>query len=189
VTHRQSFIALLLAAALAGCATADRPAEAQLASATIQPSLSQLGLTDATPRKDVEASVTPPQGWIAQPLKRSSNHTHQIWLSPSSKTAYGVIRFTMPFPLGVETALWGFLREMRRTEGGARLISKQRDADIKGLRFVAEGGQHTVRANILTRGTRGWAIYAGTLTDEEPVPAELELAERAREHTDPGISR
>ena len=189
MTYRRSLIALLLAVVPTGCATAERATEAQLASAAIPPSLTALGLTEPTVRKDLEAAVTPPLGWTAQPLKGSSNHTHQIWMSPSSNTAYGVIRFTMPFPLGVETALWGFMREMKRIEGDARLLSKQRDPDIKGLRFVARGREHTVRASILTRGTRGWAIYAGTFTGREPVADELELAERARDHTAPGVSR
>ena len=95
----------------------------------------------------------------------------------------------MPLPMGNGTALWGFLKEMKRTEGEARLISKQRDPDRKALNFVAEGGHYTVRANILTRGTRGWAIYAGTKRGREVVPDELKVAEQARDHTTPGVPR
>jgi len=191
VTQKRLILALLLAASmLGGCGSnAQRAGDAQLASTTIQPSLSELGLNDATPRTDVEAAVAPPLGWTPQPTKTSGKHAHQIWLSPTSNTAYGVIRFSMPLPLGNETALWGFLREMKRSEGEARLISKQRDSDLKALRFVAEGGFYTVRANIMTRGTRGWAVYAGTKRGQPVVPDELELAERARDHTTPGTAR
>lgn len=170
-----------------GCgASKPRPEPAgspQLASAELPPSLSDLGLNDPVLRDDVDAYVTPPLGWKPEPHKASGEHRHQVWLSPSERTAYGVIRFSMPLPLGVETALWGFMREMKRTEGSARLLSKERDEDFQGLRFVAEGGLYTVRANILTRGTRGWAVYAGTRRGQEIQPDELELAERAREHT------
>jgi hypothetical protein len=191
VTDRSLLIAiLLLAAVLSGCASnRSDTARVTLATGQIQPSLSAIGLNEATPRKDVDGAVAPPLGWTPQPSKSSAKHAHQIWLSPTEKTAYGVIRFTMPLPLGNETALWGFMKEMKRTEGEARLLTKQRDPQLKALRFVAEGGLYTVRANLTTRGTRGWAVYAGTKRGQEIVPAELELAERAREHTTPGASR
>jgi len=181
---------MLAAAVLGGCGgKANSTDNAQLASATMQPTMADLGLSNATPRKDVDATVTPPLGWTLQPPKSSRQHQHQVWLSHSKNTAYGVIRFSMPLPLGNETALWGFMKEMKRTEGEARLISKQRDPERKALNFIAEGGLYTVRANIQTRGTRGWAIYAGTKRDHEVVPDELQLAEKARDHTMPGVPR
>lgn len=141
-------------------------------------------LSPAEPNADVEATVTPPAGWRAEPLKSSGKHNHQIWISPSGDTAYGVIRFKMPLPVGPDLALrLGILPEMRRTEGEARLISSQRDPDLPGLRFVAEGGLYRLRSNLITRGRRGWVVYAGTLREEEIVPDELALAELAREHT------
>jgi len=51
------------------------------------------------------------------------------------------------------------------------------------VRFVAEGGLYRVRANLVTRGRRGWAVYAGTRRDADLDADELDLAERAREQT------
>ena len=147
-------------------------------------------LSAPEPLASVEAMVTPPAGWRADPLKTSDRHNHQVWISPSGNTAYGVIRFKLPLPVGPELALrHGFLPEMRRTEGEARLLSSRRDPSLPGLRFVAEGGQYRLRTNLITRGWRGWAVYAGTLRDKEIVPDELALAELAREHTTVGLKR
>ena len=144
------------------------------------------------PERDntVEALVVPPVGWVAQPLKHSSKHDHQIWLSPSGSTAYGVIRFKLPLPLGPESVLkLGFLPEMKRTEGEATLLSSERDPSLPGLRFVAEGGVHIVRTNLITRGFKGWAVYAGTMRDKPEVPDELAIAELAREQTAVGVTK
>lgn len=147
-------------------------------------------LSSPQPNSSVEAVVTPPAGWRAEPLKSSARHKHQVWISPSGNTAYGVIHFRMPLPVGSALALrHGFLPEMKRAEGEARLISSQRDPALPGLRFVAEGGLYRLRANMMTRGWRGWAVYAGTLRAKEIVPDELERAERAREHTTVGLKR
>jgi hypothetical protein len=94
----------------------------------------------------------------------------------------------MPLPVGHNLALWGFLREMRRTEGEAELISKQWDENSGFLRFVAQGGLYVVRTNLSVSGTHGWACYAGTLKNEPIEPDELELAQIAREHTRFGFS-
>ena len=136
--------------------------------------------------EQIGATVVPPVGWAPDPLKSSSRHTHQVWLSPSRNTAYGVIHFSLPLPLGYDPVLWYFMREMRRAEGEAVLLSKQWDPNLRGLRFVAQGGRYTIRTNLLLRGFKGWAIYAGTLTHEPVDPAELDLAERARERTRAG---
>ena len=138
----------------------------------------------------VEAVVAPPTGWRADPLKASKKHNHQVWISPSGNTAYGVIRFKLPLPIGPEMVLrYGFLPEMKRTEGEARLLSSERDSSLPGLRFVAEGGLYRLRTNLITRGWRGWAVYAGTLREKEIVLDELALAEMAREHTIVGLKR
>jgi hypothetical protein len=129
------------------------------------------------------ATVVAPVGWTREPLKTSSRHAHQVWLSPSGRTAYGVIHFSLPVPLGYDPVLWYFMREMRRVEREAELLSKQWDPNLRGLRFVAQGGRYTIRPNLLLRGFKGWAIYAGTLTHQPIDPAELDLAERARERT------
>jgi hypothetical protein len=136
----------------------------------------------------VNAMVDPPIGWRADPLKSSGSHTHQTWVSPTGRTAYGVIHFSMPLPVGHNLALWGFLREMRRTEGEADLMSKQWDENSELLRFVAQGGLYVIRTNLSVSGTHGWACYAGTLKNQPIEQDELELAQIAREHTRFGFS-
>ncbi len=134
--------------------------------------------------------MVPPAGWAMEPLKASDRHNHQVWLSPSGRTAYGVIRFKMPLPVGADTALrLGFLPAMKKAEGEAKLVSSDRDPGLPGLRFVVVGGKYVLRANLITRGWGGWAVYAGTLKDTEVVPEELVLAELARDHTTVGLSR
>ena len=118
-------------------------------------------LAPAQVNKDVQALVSPPKGWQVEPLKQSENHRHQVWLSPTGRTAYGVIFIRLPLPVGQELALWGFMREMRRSEGEANLISKQWDPNLSATRFVAEGGLYRVRVNLFVDGWSAWAVYAG----------------------------
>jgi hypothetical protein len=134
--------------------------------------------------------VTPPRGWQPDSLKRTGRHAHQAWISPSGHTAYGVIRMNLPLPfIGPDRVLKGFLDEMRRSEGQATLLSRTTDRRLPGIRFVAEGGQYKLRTNLVVRGFRAWAVYAGTRRDAEEVPGELNLAEQARELTKIGASR
>jgi hypothetical protein len=132
---------------------------------------------------DVQATVTPPTGWKPDPLKHSFEHDHEVWISPSGNTAYGVIYFHLPIPIGHDLALWGFLNQMKASEGEATLLEKKWDPNLNGLRFVAEGGQYIVRTNLFARGFTGWAVYAGTLRAFAVNQKELELATRAREDT------
>lgn len=157
---------------------------------TIRPTTTASIVDLSTPvaNADVDAYVDPPIGWIPKPLKQTSRHRHQIWESPTGSTAYGVIRFLLPFPVGHDLLQWAFMREMKRTQGEATLVSKQWDENLGGLRFVAEGGKYRVRVNLFVRGFAGWAIYAGTLRGEPIREEELDLAERAREHTAVGLS-
>jgi len=182
--HRTgAWLILLLIAqvGLPGCANQPRYVDAPATLPTTLPEASGLGepaFLDA-----VSATVVPPVGWRAEPLKSSSRHSHQTWVSPSGTTAYGVIHFSLPFPVGYEPVLWYFMREMRRVEGEGVLLSKRWDPNLRAVRFVAEGRRYTVRPNLMLRGFQGWAVYAGTL-NENPVNArELDLAERARERT------
>jgi len=139
---------------------------------------------------ELEAMVAPPVGWQPDPLKRTSRHAHQAWISPSGQTAFGVIRMNLPLPfIGADRVLKGFLDEMKQTEGDAALLSRTTDRRLPGIRFVAEGGQYKLRANLVVRGFRAWAVYAGTRRDAPQVPGELDLAERARELTRIGASR
>ncbi|MBC8106333.1 MAG: hypothetical protein H7Z14_07075 [Anaerolineae bacterium] len=135
----------------------------------------------------MEAEVAPPRDWTPEPLKSSPRHTHQVWLAPSGATAYGVIYFSLPFPVGHDLVLWGFLKEMKRTQGEAILISKEWDKNLQMLRFVADGGVYRVRVNLVVDGWRAWAVYAGTRRDRAISEEELELAEIARDHTVVGI--
>jgi hypothetical protein len=147
-------------------------------------------IRDFTPPKPVEAvqaTCVVPAGWKAEPLKKSGQHTHQVWLSPSGNTAYGVIHFSLPLPVGADLVLPFYLKAMKKTEGEAILESKKRDPELPGIRFVAEGGRYRTYTNLITDGFEGWAIYAGTLRDQEIQPAELDLATRAREHTRVGL--
>ena len=178
-----------------GCQSRPRPVQAsvempqdQLAPEPAAPIFDALSAPE--PFDPVEAIVAPPVGWRPDPLKSSDKHNHQVWISPSGNTAYGVIRFKLPWPVGPELALrHGFLPEMKRTEGEARLLSSERDPELPGVRFVAEGGLYRLRTNLITRGWRGWAVYAGTLRSAETIADELALAELAREHTSVGLKR
>jgi hypothetical protein len=145
------------------------------------------GLDDPQALAEVQAIVVPPAGWTPDPLKQSSRHTHQVWISPSGNTAYGVIRMRLPLPVGPDLVLWGFMNEMKRSEGEGRLLAKEDDDTLPGLRFIAEGGRYRVRTNLITSGRTAWAIYAGTLRGKPTDQAELHLAERARESTSPGL--
>jgi len=170
----QRSLAILLLLTLAGC----HPPRKSITSAALLPTLSAPVVWPG-----LNARVVPPIGWRADPIKSSGSHQHQVWVSPSGSTAYGVIRFNLPLPVGADLVLWGFLREMRKSEGSAELISKAPDPDLPGLRFIAKGGRYTVRTNLTTRGFTGWAVYAGTLTNQSINQEELAIAEAARERT------
>ncbi|MCC7350484.1 MAG: hypothetical protein IT446_07935 [Phycisphaerales bacterium] len=175
-------IALMLAAALAGCQSPTRRTIAATGP-------SMVGLSSPREVDPVEAICTPPLGWKPEPLKHSGRHDHQVWLSPSGHTAYGVIHFSLPLPVNADFVLPFFLREMKKSEGEAILLSKEADAALPGVRFVAEGGLYKMRSNLIVRGWQGWAIYAGTLRKEAINPSELELAERARDNTRIGTAQ
>src|SRR4051812_12825610 len=145
------------------------------------------GLSSPLAIADLDALCVPPVNWHPDPLKSSKQHRHQVWVSPSGSSAYGVIWFALPLPVGQDAALWGFLREMKRTEGEATLIEKRRDPNVDALRFVAQGGRYLIRGTLVTTGFHGWAVYAGTLRNRPILPEELELAERARENTALGL--
>lgn len=150
------------------------------------------GLTPPRRNTDVHATVVPPVGWRKDPLKKSGQHTHQVWVSPTGRTAYGVINFhhMLMFLASDQRLLDETLKAMEQSEGEAVLLEQHKDRGLNngagGVRFVAEGGLYKLRANLLRAGSRGWIVYAGTLRDQPVEPAELELAERAREQTQVG---
>jgi hypothetical protein len=131
----------------------------------------------------IDAQPTPPAGWISRVVEVTPDSTHIVWTAPSGRTAYGVIHFKLPLPVGYDLALWGFLLNMKNREGEAALLSKEWDPNLQCLRFVAVGGVYRIRTNLFVSGQHGWAIYAGTLRKEEINPEELKLAELAREQT------
>jgi hypothetical protein len=173
-------LALLLSTASC-CQTPARPAYVP----TTRPVSAGLPAPVADPL--LFAAVVPPIGWVPDPPKTSDNHRHQVWISPHKSTAYGVIVFKLPFPVGPSLALWGVLREMKNREGEANLLDRKDDASLPGIRFVAEGGKYAVRGNLSTDGLRGWVIYAGTLRAKPVDAPELKLAEQAREATRVGL--
>jgi hypothetical protein len=141
------------------------------------------GLTPPGYNSDVDAIVDPPVGWHPDPLKTDANHVHQVWLSPTTNTAYGVIHFKLPLPVGPDIALSGFLAQMKKTEGDATLLQRHNDPNLPGIRFVARGGVYTIRANLIVQDWEGWAFYAGTQRGKPIDPNELDFASRAREHS------
>ena len=132
---------------------------------------------------DLQVLATPPLHWAAQPVEIADRHIHQTWVSPTGETAYGIICARMPLPVGPELALIGFLRNMRKREGESTLLNKLEDPALPGIRFQAEGGRYLMRANLITRNWTAWVIYAGTLRGHVELPAELRLAEQARDAT------
>jgi hypothetical protein len=155
--------------------------------ASIQP-LSVDGLSEPQADAAVDAMVIVPAGWKAEPFKGSDQHAHQVWLSPTGKTAYGVIHFGLPLPVPARWILNSFLSEMKKSEGEATVIGQPMEDDaLPGVRFMVDCGDYRMRINLICKGFRGWAVYAGTLRAQEEVPSELELAERAREKTKVGL--
>ncbi len=151
------------------------------------------GLAAPAAVDSVEAICAPPAGWRAEPLKSSERHRHQVWISPSGNTAYGVILMELPnlaVLVGPQVVLErGFLANMKRTEGRADLIGPIiQDDKLDGIRFIAEGGLYLVRGTLMKRGTRAWCVYAGTLLAHRENDEELRAAELARENTAINVS-
>lgn len=171
------FVVLLVG--LIGCQSAPAP---QPTTRAVQLALAS-GLASPTVDEVLRSIVAPPIGWKADPLKQTDKHRHRVWLSPTGDTAYGIIYFDLPLPVGLNLALNGFLSQMKQTEGEANLLSRQDDDSIPGLRFVAEGGPYTIRCKFQVDGWHGWAVYAGTLRSRPVNEKELKTAELAREQT------
>ena len=179
----RTFLAVILATlCLTGCRMM-RAAD-QFESVTV-PAAFQQGMTRPHEVPELDALCGPPKGWAEQALERDPKHTQQVWISPSGRTAYGVVRFNLPLPATDRIALWGFMQEMKRREGQAKLISKKPLPD--GTAFVADGAKYRIRGTIVTRGLRGWVAYAGTLRHQPVEVDELELAVQARDNTAPGL--
>jgi hypothetical protein len=172
-------VAAVTATLVGGCASAPAPDPSLTVNYDSIP-----GLRESAYVPSVLATCTAPCGWLPQPLKENNQHTHEIWLSPSGATAYGVIHFKLPWPVGPDIALTGFMAGMRRSEGDAHLLEAH--ADRRGIRFVADSGEHHLRGQLIVQGWEGWAFYAAT-DRSKPVDAdELKLAELSLQHTQAG---
>jgi hypothetical protein len=136
---------------------------------------------------ELDATVDPPPGWILERSDDTARYVQRVWVSPTGRTSYGVIRFNLPLPLGKEIALEGFLAQMRESEGEARLIEKHRDRAQDRLIFAAEGGRYRLDGIIVTRGFHGWVVYSGVLRNSPLALDELESAVHARENTRLGL--
>jgi hypothetical protein len=154
---------------------------------TTQPTSPTTGLQPHFPVEVVQAIVSPPVGWKLEPHKTTPRSEHDIWISPTGATAYGVLFIRLPLPVGANLTLSKFLEEMKKREGRADLLEKKDDNAIDGIRFVAEGGIHKIHAKLMTRGFRAWVIYAGSKQGTPERPDELETAARSREATIIGL--
>ena len=180
---RVSVITLLAVVVCVGCAASHQSPPPTAA----QPASFREELTPPTDVLQLDARVVPPLGWKTDLSETTDRHSQLVWVSPSGSAAYGVIHFNLPLPVGEEIALRGFLAQMKKSEGEANLLSKNRDGDR--LRFVAEGGKYRIRGIVLTKGFQGWAVYAGTLRSRSLAVDELALAVQARENTALGLDR
>ncbi|HEY7116473.1 MAG TPA: hypothetical protein VH475_07805 [Tepidisphaeraceae bacterium] len=141
------------------------------------------------PLASVDAIVVPPIGWKPDDPKGSDRHAHQVWLSPTGKTAYGVIHFGLPLPFSASWIINPFISEMKKSEGEATLVGQpQKDDALPGMRFTVLSPEYKMRINLICKGFSGWAVYAGTIRGQEEAPDELKLAEQAREHTRVGVT-
>jgi hypothetical protein len=175
------FALICLSIALVGCQPTP-PTALQPTTRSISDAVNG-GLTSPIADQSLKAMICPPLGWKPDPPKITSSHRHQVWLSPTGDSAYGVIYFNMPLPFGLDTVLWKFLSEMKKTEGEANLLNRQNDKKLPGLRFMAEGGLYCIRCNLMVSGFHGWAVYAGSLRARPVNQPELQKAELAREQT------
>jgi hypothetical protein len=151
------------------------------------------GLSPAARFDVIDAWCPVPIDWVLQPMKEGKNHKHLTWISPTGRTAFGVIYASLPFPAAfvpvsyrLDKVFEGFMSEMKKREGRSELIDRRNDYHAGMIHFVAEGSQYRLRVNLVVRGGRAWFIYAGTRRGEAPDPRELDLADRARDQTDVG---
>ena len=168
---------LLLTTVLAGCRSND-PVPQTAVEAKLR------GLHADT---DVLAQCRPPLPWQPKPLEHFPRSVQRVWLSPTGRTAYGVIYIRLPLPVGPDLVLWRFIADMRDMEGDGRLISRERNGGGE-IRFVAETPRYRFNARLHTASRNAWVIYAGVRRDEPPDAEEFSVAESARDATIPGLT-
>lgn len=143
--------------------------------------------SDLVTFKSFSVFASPPAGWTMKANTADPRAEHIVWTGPSGNTAFGVIFFRLPWPIGHDlTVRYGVLPEARRREGTAELLAKQWDPEIEGLRFTIRTPKYTAETKMFVRGTRGWAAYSGFQTTRPVNQEELEQAARAREDAEFG---
>ena len=155
-------------------------AEDDTAFSTTQPS-------DLLRFKKFTLYASPPPGWRMKVNDSDERAEHVVWTSPSGNTAFGVIFFKLPWPIGHDlTIRYGVLPEARRREGTAEILEKRWDPEIEGMRYTIVTPRYTAATKMFVRGMRGWAAYSGFQTTRPVVQEELDLAIRAREDAEFG---
>lgn len=178
VSRRLRFTLSILLVMLTGCRS-DGPAPFAAAS-----EVAAGPLVDAEYDADLRARCRPPREWQPKPLERLPRSVQRVWVSPTGRTAYGVIHIRLPLPLGPDLVLWRFLAEMREVEGEGRLLSRERRGG--DVHFVAESTKYRLSARLHTAGRSAWVIYASVLRDQPVDQAEFPVAQAASESTVPG---
>lgn len=139
------------------------------------------GLGQVEPREDLHITARPPEGWIPSPIKLTAKTIHQIWISPTGSTAFGVIYAKLPLPVGPELALWGFMREMKKDQGEAELLDQEAVDHLNGVRFKARGKLYSIDAILYAEGWDCWIAYAGQYSDKQADAKEMAVAKLASE--------
>jgi len=178
---------LLILALMLGLACQSKYSTLPTFQPATQPAIAATHPTLPQPSAPLRAVVAPPVGWRPDALEDEKDHAHQTWVSPTGKTAYGVIYFGIPLPMPAPWLLGPFVDEMKKREGKAEVLGQPfKDENLPGVRFIVETKQYRMRINLIVRGFRAWAVYAGTRTSMDEAPAELQQAEVAREQTKVG---
>ena len=156
--------------------------------ALTQPTTAVSVIAEPTWNESVRSECRPPVGWSHKPAEAQSGSQHELWISPTGATAYGVIvvKHWLMALASNEKILAEFLKNMKASDGKAELVEKTADPElggIGGIRFVAIGQKYTLHANLMSSGNRVWIVYAGTANAMPINPAEYEIAKTARQLT------
>lgn len=132
-------------------------------------------------RDDLGVQIHLPVGWNPERHDDRENAITQTWVGPSKRVALGVIHVRLPFPVGHEITLAGFLNRFAKEDGAVTLVEKKWDDNRQCFRFIAHGQRRQIESLLIVRGMDGWVVFAGTLLDKPAPPDELSLARQARE--------
>ncbi len=173
----------LVAICIAGCAQHTRSsATAPSASLAPQPATRQ---SPAASAAQLGILPLPPAGFTPKPLEQDETSTQQVWVSSSKATAYGIVRFSLPLPVGPGFALPGFIAETAKKQGPTKLLASKAHPRSGGVEFTADLPLYHMRGILWTKGFTGWVVYAST-DRSMPVDADdLAAALAARDATVP----